>query len=218
MTRNIVVGLSAVFVVFLLSSMALAGAMYYGDPNVPPDGSAAVDVEGGNLFPGPTAVNAVRVRGGTELDSWTMNVYDVATTPPAGLSLLGTAEASGECWAEFVPPLEVIGNVLVTVVGPAEVPTTTLGSPEAGWFANDWVTLSSIPAAFGYTVEAVSGMRGDVNDDGTVNVADAMLAIDIVLEEIVASVFQSFTGDMDGNCDIDVGDVKQILQAWTGGE
>jgi hypothetical protein len=214
MTRNIVVGLSAVFVVFLLSSMALAGAMYYGGP---PDGSAEVVVEGGNLFGGPATVNGVRVNGGA--GPFTINVYDVTTTPTAGLSLLGTAQASDDCWVDVEPALVSTGNVFVTVVGPALVPTSTLGSPGAGWLMNEaeeWVTLESIGAAFGYTVEAVSGMRGDVNDNGTVNTGDAMVALDIVLGNIPASVYQTYAADMDRNCEVDTGDVLKILQAWTG--
>jgi hypothetical protein len=217
MTRNIVVGLSAVFAVFLLSSMALAGAMWYGDCT--PDGLAEVLMEGGNQFAGPATVNGVRVKGGT--GPFTINIYDVATSPPAGMVLLGTVQASDACWADVDPAAVSAGNVLVTVVGPAGVPTDDSGSPGAGWFMNEaeeWVTLESILATFGYTVEAVSGMRGDVNDDGTVNAADAMVALDIVLEEIVASVFQSFAADMNGDCVIDVGDVMKMLQAWTGGE
>ena len=212
MTRKFVVGLSIVFVIFALSSMALAGAMYYGDGTS--EGTVGITNEGGNLFAGLHTVNAVRVNGGT--GSFTMKVYDVATTPGAGLTLKGAATASDSCWAD-VGPWTASNNLFVTVVGSADVPYDNAGSEANGWFydGTDWVTLASLPVTYGYMIEAASGARGDLNEDGLVLLNDALRVVDIVLGAS-PTIYETYAGDKNADCSVDVGDALAIVNAWLG--
>jgi len=59
-------------------------------------------------------------------------------------------------------------------------------------------------------------VRGDVNGDGRVSVADAPIALRIALDLEKASEYQLRIGDLDGNGKIDVSDAAKILRGAIG--
>jgi hypothetical protein len=65
-------------------------------------------------------------------------------------------------------------------------------------------------------IEGVHGIKGDVNNDGLVLVNDAQEQVGLVLGVSVPLVYQTWAGDTDGDCVLDVGDAIDMVNAWLG--
>ena len=83
---------------------------------------------------------------------------------------------------------------------------------------------TALDIAYGYglfeqtvTVEtAASQLRGDVDQDGTVTVRDALMALQAAAETITLSSAQAALADVDGTAGVTANDALMILQCATG--
>ena len=67
-------------------------------------------------------------------------------------------------------------------------------------------------------IEGIWGIKGDLDDSGTVNLADAIRTVDFVLGRGGAlSDFEAFEADLDNNEEMNMGDVVQIIDVFLGG-
>ena len=74
-----------------------------------------------------------------------------------------------------------------------------------------------IPERFQWYFEPVGYIRGDVNRDGTVSTADALLAQKYVSKLVTFDAAQRFLGDMDNDGQVNMNDVNLIQQAVAAG-
>ena len=54
--------------------------------------------------------------------------------------------------------------------------------------------------------------KGDVNNDGTINVLDVVMTVNIILELVEPTPYQFCAADLDGDGEIDILDVMQIVE------
>ena len=67
-------------------------------------------------------------------------------------------------------------------------------------------------------IEGVWGIKGDLNDSGTVNLADGIRVVDFLLGRGGAlSDFEAFEADMEDDGEVNLGDVVQIIDVVLGG-
>lgn len=79
-------------------------------------------------------------------------------------------------------------------------------------------TLLSINISMTITASAVEGVIGDVNQDGTVTIADAQLLLEYVAKITPLTQEQLILADYDDSVVVDMADVRAILKAVTVGE
>lgn len=99
------------------------------------------------------------------------------------------------------------GDYSGIAVDPVDPTRVWIYSEYAASPANTWGT---------WIGEVMARGRGDVNDDGDVNVGDVVVLVDIVLERVVPDLETAYVSDCNRDGDLDIGDVVCVIDVILG--
>ncbi|MHB8157533.1 MAG: Ig-like domain-containing protein, partial [Desulfocucumaceae bacterium] len=141
----------------------------------------------------------------------TVEAGDIAVSPLDPKTL-----KAGETWD--IPPVSNLegatftynsdNGAVATVDQSGRVTAICAGEAEITVIAHRQCYADSNPVVLNVTVTV---LKGDVVEDGSVNILDVVMAIDIALERINPSLYQKCAADMDSSGAVDVNDVRSII-------
>lgn len=99
------------------------------------------------------------------------------------------------------------GDYSGIAVDPADPTRVWMYSEYAASPANTWGT---------WIGEVMARGRGDVNDDGDVNVGDVVSLVDIILERVVPDLETAYASDCNRDGDLDIGDLVCVISLILG--
>lgn len=181
----------------------------------PGDGQKQVDVEVKNqnslISKTYATIQIIVPVSGVALD-YTFLLFHLGEQPKALTALIFPEDAGNRdlIWSSGNPAVAVVSEGLVTPVGVGSA-GITVTTADGGFSAVCQVEVRAAPAMIDPTVR-----YGDLNEDGTVDVGDAILVLRSIVGKVVLSDQQSLFADVNLDRTIDVGDAILILRHIVG--